>query len=159
METLWPYILPLPTESTRQYKILLSVFKSKVSFEIMRLMPVDKIIYQKDLIGKLRRHSNKTVIEGLNRLVSAGVLEEGMEKITTKNKNVWVKWYKSTFLGKWLVLLLIPPKQIPREKVEKTIEVLFTLYVKNAINLCKNYEVNPAVIKEIFEKTYQTAMK
>ena len=159
METLWPYILPLPTKSTRQYKILLSVFKSKVSFEIMRLMPVDKPIHQKDIIEKLRKHSNKTVIAGLNRLVSAGVLEEGMEKVTTKNKTVWVKWYKSTFLGKWLVILLIPPKQIPREKVETTIKALFTLYVKNAVNLCKNYEVDPAVIKEIFEKTYQTAMK
>lgn len=158
METLWPYILPLPTKSTRQYKILLSVFKSKVSFEIMRLMPVDKAIYQKDLIGKLCRHSNKTVIEGLNRLVSAGVLEEGMEKVAVNDKNVWVKWYKPTFLGKWLVLLLIPPKQIPREKVEETIKTLFTLYIKNAVDLCKNYEVNPEVIKEIFEETYQKAI-
>jgi len=158
METLWPYILPLPTKSARQYKILLSVFKSKVSLEIMRLMPVDQRIYQKDLIEKLRMHSNKTVIEGLNRLVSAGVLEEGMEKLAAKDKKVWVKWYRSTFLGKWLVLLLIPPKQIPREKVEKTIKALFTLYVKNAVNLCKNYKVNPEVIKEIFEKTYQKAM-
>lgn len=159
METLWPYILPLPTKSTRQYKILLSVFKSKVSFEIMRLMPVDKAIYQKDLIEKLCRHSNKTVIEGLNRLASAGVLEEGMEKVAVNDKNVWVKWYKPTFLGKWLVLLLIPPKQIPREKVEETIKTLFTLYVKNAVDLCKNYEVNPEVIKEIFEQTYRMAME
>lgn len=159
METLWPYILPLPTKSTRQYKILLSVFKSKVSFEIMHLMPVDKPIYQKDVIEKLRKHSNKTVIQGLNRLVSAGVLEEGMEKVAAKHKKVWVKWYKSTSLGKWLVLLLIPPKQIPREKVEATIKALFKLYVKNAVNLCKTYEVNPEVIREIFEKTYQKTIE
>jgi len=159
MEKLWPYILPLPTKSTQQYETLLSIFKSKVSFETMRLMPIDKPIYQKDIIKKLRKHSNKTVITGLNRLVSAGVLEEGVEKVAAKGKHVWVKWYRPTFLGKWLVLLLIPPKQISREKVETTIKALFTLYVKNAVNLCKNYEVDPAVIKEIFEKTYQTAMK
>jgi hypothetical protein len=122
------------------------------------MMSVDKPIYQKEIMGKLRKHSNKTVIAGLNRLVSAGVLEEGMEKVAIRDKRMWVKRYRSTFLGKWLVLLLIPPKQIPREKVETTIKALFTLYVKNAVGLCKNYGVNPRVIKEIFEKTYQTAI-
>lgn len=159
MEKLWPYILPLPTKSTKQYEVLLSVFKSDVSFEIMKLLSIDKLVYQKELIEKLRKHSNKTVIESLNRLVSAGVLEEGMEKLSVKGKNVWVKWYKPSFLGKWFVLLLIPPKKIPLKEVEQIIQELFTLYVKNAIALSRKHKVNPEVIKEIFEETYRKAME
>jgi len=159
LEKLWPCILPLPTKSTQQYKVLLSVFKSDVSFEIMKLLSVDKPVYQKDLIEKLRNHSNKTVIESLKRLVSAGVLEEGMEKLSVKDKNVWVKWYKPSFIGKWLVLLLIPPKKIPLEEVEQIIRELFTLYVKNAIDLYRKHRVNPEVVKEIFEETYRKAME
>ncbi len=158
MEELWPYILPLPTKSTQQYKILLSIFKYKASPQILKSISVDKLTYQKDLIKKLRPYSNKTVIQSLNTLVGAGILEEGMKKIVIKGKGVWVKWYKPTSLGKWLVLFLIPLKQIPRNEVERTLKELFEFYVKSTVNFCVNYGIDPQSIKKTFEETYQRAV-
>jgi len=155
MEELWPYILPLPTKSTQQYKVLLSMFKYKASPQILKSISVDKPTYQRDLIKKLHPYSNKTVIQNLNTLVAAGILEEGMEKVVAKGKSVWVKWYKPTSLGKWLVLFLIPLKQIPRREVEKTLKELFEFYVKSTINFCVNYGIDPKSIKKTFEETYR----
>jgi hypothetical protein len=147
MEELWPYILPLPTKSTQQYKVLLSIFKYKASPQILKSLSVDKPPY-----------SNKTVIQSLNTLVAAGILEEGMKKIVVKGKVVWVKWYKPTSLGKWLVLFLIPLKQIPRSEVERTLKELFEFYVKSTINFCVNYGIDPKSIKKTFEETYRQAV-
>lgn len=158
MEKLWPYILPLPTKSAQQYKVLLSIFKYKASPQILKSISVDKPTYQKDLIKKLRPYSNKTIIQNLNTLVAAGILEEGMEKVVAKGKSIWVKWYKPTSLGKWLVLFLIPLKQIPRKEIEKTLKELFEFYVRSTIDFCVDYGIDPRSIKEIFEEIYQQAM-
>lgn len=153
MERLWPYILPLPTESRRQHQILLSLFRSKVSIDIIRSVPLEGPAYQRAMIKRLP-YSNKTIIKWLKALVSAGTLTEGMEK--SKDKRAWVKWYRLTPFGKWIRLLLIPPKQIPRATIEKLFKELFEMYVRSAISLCATYKINPKVLKTMVDRLYQT---
>jgi hypothetical protein len=156
MNEFWPYILPLPKKAPKQYQVLLSVFGSKIALKILKLASPSKKVYQKDLINKLKPHSNKTIIENLKILVSAEVLEEGMEKTVTKGKAAWVKWYRPTFLGKWMSLLISPPGQLPKEEVKGIIRELFNLYVQNSMKLCINYGIDPRLLKETFEEAFQT---
>jgi len=149
----WPYILPLPP--TEQYSLLSSVFGSKISVRILQLTAPGVRTYQKDLIDKLSEYSNKTVIEKLKRLVASGVLEEGMEKRKiSRSKMGWVKWYEPTFLGKWFFLLLLPPKDVPKEDAEKILMELFALYARNAVELCATYNIDPTLL----EKALQDAL-
>jgi len=156
MNEFWPYILPLPKKAPKQYQVLSSVFGSKVALGILKLASPSKKVYQKDLINKLKPHSNKTVIENLKILVSAEVLEEGMEKAVIKGKVAWVKWYQPTFLGKWISLLILPPGRLPKEEVKGIVRELFNLYVQNSMKLCTTYGIDPILLKETFEEAFQS---
>jgi len=120
-EELWPYILPLPRVKKRQYRILFSVFKSKVPISIIEYMPLDRIAYQKNMIEKFP-FSNKTLIKWLKTLVSINILTEGMERTLIKGKVKWVKWYRFTPIGKWIKLLITPLKHFSKENLQKLIE-------------------------------------
>lgn len=156
MERLWPYVLPLPTDSKRQHQILLSLFRSEVSIDIMRSVPLEEAAYQRVMIKKLP-YSNKTIIKWLKTLVSAGTLTEGMEK--SKDKRAWVKSYRLTPFGKWIKLLLIPPQQIPHERIESLIKELFGIYMKSAIRLCKRYKIDPEIFKATIDSLYDGEMQ
>jgi hypothetical protein len=156
MNEFWPYILPLPKKAPKQYQVLSSVFGSKVALEILKSTSPSKKVYQKDLINTLKSHSNKTVIENLKILVSAEVLEEGMEKAVTKGKVAWVKWYQPTFLGKWISLLILPSGRLPKEEVKGIIRELFNLYVQNSMKLCTTYGIDPILLKETFDEAFQS---
>jgi len=149
---IWPYILPLPSDRADQRRFLLSVFGSDTAIDILRNVSLEEKVYQRDLIKGLN-YSNKTIIKNLKTLVSYGVLEEGMEKTSERGKTLWLKWYKSTSLGRWLVLLLVPPEKVDAKLVEKIMEELFELYVKNAVRLCKAYGISPRLLVRIFEKS------
>lgn len=153
MEKLWPYILPLPTKPDRHYKILRTVFGSKATLEIMKKAPPKGRIYQKDLIAELR-FSNKTIIEKLKRLVSIGVLEEGMEKVEIRGKGFWNKWYEPTPLGRWIILLMKPPHEVSREDIEDILKELFRIYVDSAMKLCDDYDIDHRILEDAFEEAY-----
>ena len=148
----WPYILPLPSDRADQRRFLLSVFGSDTAMDILKNVSLEEKIYQRDLIRGLH-YSNKTIIKNLKTLVTYGVLEEGMEKSSERGKTLWLKWYKSTNLGRWLVLLLVPPEKIDAKLVEKIMEELFELYVKNAVRLCKAYGIDSKLLAKVFEKS------
>jgi len=149
---IWPYILPLPSDRVDQGRFLLSVFGSDAAIDTLKNVSLEGKVYQRGLIKNLK-YSNKTVIKHLKTLVSFGVLEEGMEKVLENGKTLWLKWYKSTSLGRWLVLLLVPPEKVDAKLVEKIMEELFELYVKNAVRLCKAYGISPRLLVRIFEKS------
>lgn len=151
---LWPYILPLPP--TEQYTLLSSVFASEVSVKILQYIALEGRVYQKDLIERLGEYSNKTVIAKLKKLVSSGVLKEGMEKRRVGGEKLgWVKWYEPTFLGKWLSLLLLPPDKLPKLKAEKILLELFEYYIKNAVKLCREYGIDPKLLTKAFKAALQ----
>ena len=154
----WPYILPLPLNE--QYTLLSSVFASRVSVEILQSVASAKRVYQRELVEKLKEYSNKTVLNKLKKLVSAGVLKEGMEKKRVKGSKIgWVKWYEPTFLGRWISLLLLPARKVPREEAEKILTELFRLYVKNAAKLCVDYHIDPGILRKAFEETFTSLEK
>lgn len=153
----WPYILPLPLDES--YSLLSLVFSSNVSVDILRLVALTDKVYQKELIERLKKYSNKTVIEKLKRLVASKVLREGMEKKRAKGKTVWVKWYEPTFLGRWLALLLLPPKMVSREEAEKIVTELFKLYVSNVVRFCQAYDIDPDKLKTTFQEAFKVSSR
>lgn len=153
MEKLWPYVLPLPTKPDRHYKLLQTVFGSKAALEILKKAPSRGRIYQRDLIAELS-FSNKTVIEALKRLVSIGVLEEGMEKVEARGRGFWSKWYAPTPLGRWLILLLKPPSEVSREDIEGILKELFGIYVDSAMKLCDDYGIDSRILEDALKEAH-----
>jgi hypothetical protein len=118
---------------------------------LLKRIPIDGEGYQKDIIKGLR-YSNKTVIKWLRLLVAAGVLDEGMKETLAKRGRVWVKWYRLTPLGKWIRLFLITPKELSVEKMEELVKDLFSLYIKSLATLCKEYGIDPSVLRKTFQE-------
>jgi len=147
---LWPYVIPLPTGATQQSRLLFSVFKSEASMDLVRHVPLDNEAYQKELIRTLG-YSNKTVIKWLRSLVTAGILKEEMKETAVKGRRVWIKSYRLTPLGKWIRLLLIPPRDLPAERIRELIRDLFGLYVKSVVALCKKYGISISMLRTDFQ--------
>jgi len=147
---LWPYVLPLPTSTTRQTRLILSVFRSEASMNLVKHVPLDKEAYQKELIRVLG-YSNKTVIKWLRSLVIAGILREEMKETMVKGRRVWVKSYTLTSLGKWIRLLLMAPRELPPKRIRELITDLFRVYVKSVAALCKRYGIGISMLRREFE--------
>jgi len=153
MDKVWSYILPLPVESVEQLKVLLSVFSSEITIEILRNVRIEGKTYQKELLEELP-YSSKTVIGKLKQLVSAGVLREGLEQRKTKGKTVWVKWYTPTFIGRWIITLLTPPEEIDPEKFSALSKELFRLYAGSLAEFCLRYKSGLGEYHDILDKEY-----
>ena len=111
-------------------------------------MKVEGRTYQRDMINGTH-YSNKSIIEYLKRMVSAGILEQGMEKVVTGKRKVRVKWYVPTNLGRWFILFLRPADDIPSELVRKTIEEIFHVYACSIVEVCENFGIDIDVFLNI----------
>ena len=109
--------------------------------------------YQQDLIRETP-YSNKSIIEYLKRMVSAGMLEQGMEQVATEKRRVWVKWYKPTRLGRWFILFLKPPGEIPPDLAKKTVEELFQVYSSSIVEVCGKYGISLDSFHRILDEQY-----
>ncbi|MEM2902459.1 MAG: hypothetical protein QXO32_07015 [Candidatus Bathyarchaeia archaeon] len=85
-------------------------------------------------------------------MVSNGLLEEGMEKSQVNGKARWLKWYKLTKLGRWIKLLIIPPGQLPKERIKELVNELFQIYVNSLIELYKKNNISLQELRNIFEE-------
>jgi len=146
----WPYVLPFPLD-VRQRKLLWGILQSKVGTDILKSLKLDRRTYQQELIRTLP-HSNKSIIEYLKRMVSIGILEQGMERIATEEKTVWMKWYAPTEVGKWLILFLKPPEEVPLEVARDTIEELFKIYSSNIVEVSEKYGVHIDYFHRVLEE-------
>jgi len=153
IEKFWPYILPLPKKTTQQYRVLLSAFGSKLSLEILKRTSPEKKVYQRDLIATLP-YSNKTVIDYLNKLVSTGILESGMERIKVKNRTVWARWFSPTPLGRWFALLLLPTDEFGLNESKRTLSEIFDIYSENVSELCLKVGLSPMVLASKLYQAY-----
>jgi len=151
-ERIWHYILPFPLE-TEKRKLIWSVLQSKVGKTLLMNMTVDGRTYQRDLI-KGTSYSNKSIIEYLKRMVSADMLEQGMEQVTTGKRKVRIKWYIPTKLGRWFILFLKPTEEIPPDLVRKTIEEMFHVYASSIVEVCENFGINIKVFRNILNSEY-----
>ena len=143
----WHYILPFPLENEKR-RLIWSVLQSKVGKSLLMNMKLDGRTYQRDLINGTS-YSNKSIIEYLKRMVSADILEEGMERVTTGKRKVRVKWYVPTNLGRWFILFLKPTEEIPPELVRKTIEEIFHVYASSIVEVSENFGIDIDVFRNI----------
>jgi len=148
----WHYILPFPFENEKR-KLIWSVLQSKVGKSLLMNMKLDKRTYQRDFI-KGTSYSNKSIIEYLKRMVSAGILEQGMEHVTEGKRKVRIKWYVPTKIGRWFVLFLKPTEEIPPELVRKTIEEIFQVYASSIVEVCENFEMDINIFRKILNIEY-----
>jgi hypothetical protein len=149
-EQVWPYVLPFPIDAKQRRKIW-GIVQSRVGMSILTRLRLDSRTYQRELI-KQTPFSNKSIIEYLKRMTSAGILNEGKETIRTGKKRVWVKWYEPSKLGKWLILFLKNPDEIPSDVARKTIEELFELYSSSIVEVCEKYGLSLDFFHQILEK-------
>ena len=151
-EERWPFIIPLPTKTRDQYRILTSAFSSDIAMEILSRLRLEGRTYQREIVSELQSHSNKSVLKYLRMFVETGILEEGMEKVTVDGRSRWVKWYAPTFMGKWLILLLTPRERLSPEWIKSVVEDLLRFYAKSRAKLCSAYNIDPDYFRRVFEE-------
>ena len=155
----WPYVLPFPIEAEKR-KLILAILQSRVGMSILTGIKVDSHTFQHDLIGR-SGCSNKSAIKYLNQMIGADILEQGMERIKEDGKAAWKKWYAPTGLGKWIILFLTPPGEIPSKLAKQTIEELFRLYSSSVVEVCEKYGFLIDSFQQVFDEQYikSTVMK
>jgi len=154
-EKLYPYVIFLPAK--KKQNILRAIFRSKVPIDILECFinkGISQKLYQKNLIDTFS-YSNKTVIERLKDLTNLGILMEGMEKMESAGRTVWVKHYVLTDLGKWFALLLANEDALSRKEKVEIVQSALRSYVKWVKELAEKLDVK----KEILEKIFREEMK
>jgi hypothetical protein len=87
-------------------------------------------------------------------MVKAGILQEGLEQVSTRQKRIWIKWYVPTQLGKWFILFLKNPDEIPSDLAKKTLEELFQLYAHSIVEVSEKYGLSLDFFHQILSKHY-----
>jgi len=151
-EQIWHYVLPFPLE-TEKRRLIWSVLQSKVGKSLLMNMNLEGRTYQRDIINGTS-YSNKSIIEYLKRMVSADMLEQGMEQVATGKRKVRIKWYVPTKLGKWFILFLKPTEEISPDLVRTTIEEIFHVYASSIVEVCENFGINIEVFRNILNTEY-----
>jgi sugar/nucleoside kinase (ribokinase family) len=151
-ERIWPYVLPFPLDAEKR-KLMWSILQSRVGLGILRMMSAEGLTHQHDLIEKMP-YSNKSIIKYLKKMVRAEVLEEGMAVSREKGRTVWLKWYKPTSLGKWLVLFLKPPSEVSLDSTKAIIEDLFRLYSSSIVEGCQRHNLNIDAFHRALDKQH-----
>jgi hypothetical protein len=148
----WHYILPFPFENKKR-KLIWSVLQSKVGKSLLMNMKLDGRTYQKDLINETA-YSNKSIIEYLKKMVSADILEQGLETVVTGKRKVRVKWYVPTKLGRWFILFLKPTEEIPPELAEQVVEEIFQVYASSIVEVCEDFGIDINTFRKILDNKY-----
>lgn len=147
---LHPYVVFLPSE--QKTKILSAIFGSKSAVDILKFslkQGISNKIYQKDLVRKLP-YSNKTIIENLKSLTTLEVLRENMEKMEKNGRNVWVKTYLLSDIGKWFALLLAEEKDLSHKEKVEILQNIFKIYIKWVKDLSEKMHLSKRVLEKIF---------
>lgn len=138
MRELWPYVVPFPLDAEAREAVW-SILSSRVGMAILRSLRLGRKNYQKDLLAELP-FSNKSVIAYLKKMVKAGILREGEDRVRVRlGRVIRVKWYVLTEFGKWLVLFLKDPEQVSREEAEEAIRELLRTYVSRVYEVSARY--------------------
>jgi len=154
-EKLYPYVIFLPAR--KKQSILRAIFGSKVPIDILEFsikQGISQKIYQKNLIDTLS-YSNKTVIERLKALTNLGILKEGMEKMESEGRTVWVKYYVLSDLGKWFALLLAKEDALSKDEKVGIIRSVFKSYVEWIKRFSEKLGIDKKVLEEILIKEMQ----
>jgi hypothetical protein len=88
-------------------------------------------------------------------MVSAGMLEQGMEQVSSGKSKIRIKWYVPTKLGRWFILFLKPTEEISPEVVRKTIEEIFHVYASSIVEVCENFGIDLEIFRNILNREHQ----
>jgi hypothetical protein len=149
---LYPYVIFLPAR--KKQSILRAIFGSKVPIDILEFsikQGIRQKIYQKTLIDAFS-YSNKTVIERLKTLTDLGILKEGMEKMESEGRVVWVKYYVLSDVGKWFALLLAREDALSKNEKVEIVQSVFKSYVEWIRRFSEKLGIDKAVLEKIFKK-------
>ena len=80
-EKVWPYVLPFPIDAKQRRKIW-GIVQSRVGMSILTKLRLDARTYQRELV-KQTPYSNKSIIEYLKKMTSAGILTYSQETYST----------------------------------------------------------------------------
>lgn len=149
-ERFWPYVLPFPVDSETRM-LIWSILQSKVGMSILLRLKIGERTYQQDLIRETP-YSNKSIIKYLKRMVSANMLEHGMEQVSTGSRRVWIKWYNPTRLGRWLILFVSPPEEVSDKLARRTVEELFQVYSSGILEVCERYGIDIEFFHHVLNK-------
>lgn len=153
----WHYILPFPLENEKR-RLIWSILQSKVGKSLLMNMNLEGRTYQRDLINGTS-YSNKSIIEYLKRMVSAGILEQGKEQVATGKRKVRIKWYVPTKLGRWFILFLKPTEEISPDLIKKIIEEIFHVYASSIVEFSDNFGIGIDKFRKILDKEYNNKRK
>jgi hypothetical protein len=157
-DDVWPYIMILPSSKIELKNIFDSLFKSDIPLRILSLFQDEEsIIHQSDIIRAFSQHSNKSIINHLNRLVNAKILKTKIEKIKIQNRSFWVKTYELTKIGNYIKLLF--NINVKPEKIRELLKELFYFYVYKIINVSKKYKIDNSELKYLFDKALKESMR
>lgn len=151
-EDIWPYVMVLPGSKRELKSIFNSLFKSEIPLEIISSFDGESKLYQSFIIQKFKAHSNKSVLNHLNRLVDTRILESGMERVKLGSRSFWVRWYKLSKMGRYMLSLF--NSKIESDKIRHIIKDLFSLYITKVIKIAEKYNIEMDELKELFDKAF-----
>jgi len=153
---LHPYIVPLPTDLNSRLKFMLTLFSSNVVLEVLELFEPHSELCQRDIIAKLKHHSNKSVIIALKKLVELGLLAAETRIEARNNRKVRVKCYSLTEAGKWYNLLLKDSRRLSKDDLRYIAADLTLLFLSRILPQVKQLEVD---VQSFLAKTLINALK
>ncbi len=131
----WPIILPLPLDIEYRKKLLLSIFSSPIILEVLENIPIGKEVTQRDLINKLSKHSNRSVIRAIRTLKEYNLLREKDVIVESGSRRVRAKAYTLTSLGRWFHLMLADLDRLSSSTINSIIDELLNLLMDNIASL------------------------
>jgi len=99
-------------------------------------------------------YSNKTLIEHLKALTDLGIMEEFMERTESAGRNVWVKYYLLSDLGRWFALLLTKEEALSKDEKAEIVRSVFRSYVRWVRELSEKLGVSKAILEEILTRKW-----
>lgn len=148
---LHPYLILLPGDQQAQRKILLTIFGSEISFDIMKQIGGGTQT-QKHLVDKLP-YSNKTIIEYLKKFIELGILRERIYSTRGAPKS-----YEFTKVGTWFGRLIMYRKYEVAE-YEELLEELTNTYLEHVIGLWLDLHHDHQKLRDIFEYNLSKLLK
>jgi len=154
---MWPTIVPLPVDLEARKRMLLSIFSSPITLEVLETIPIDKEILQRDLINRLSSHSNRTVIKSLKILKKYGLIREKDVVVKSGMRKVKVKSYMLTDMGKWFHFMFVDPKSMEPSTLRKMVEEFMELTI-NKISSLYSVDEMPHLSEMFLEKVIKSYM-
>ncbi|MFW9768143.1 MAG: carbohydrate kinase family protein [Candidatus Thorarchaeota archaeon] len=143
-QSLWPYLLFLPSEQEARDEFVRSVLSSRVARSVLSRFGTDGPVLQKDLVEKLP-HSNKSILSYLSTLRKFGLITTG----STIRHGKRVVYHELTKSGWGLARFYF--EGLPSD-VEELTAFLLEDYLTRLTTLYRGQGISETILFEIFAR-------